>query len=122
LPLREDRPEDDQIVVAHTPGPLAFEHILQRVADDRQTPGLLLDLSDWGAKGSEFPWQNGLEMRIGEAGAQGEYDASFMRQRPELQFDGLIFLKETTPITVWQGYHQHSNEKWQERNRGGGNQ
>ena len=111
-----------EVVVAYTPGPLAFEHILQRVADDRQTPGLLLEFSERVAQGSKFPWQTGLDMRIGEAGAPGDYDASFMRQRLELQFDGLMFLKETTPITVLQGYYQHANEKWQERNRGGGNQ
>jgi len=122
LAVAGDRPEEDQIAVAHTPGPLAFEHILQRVADDRQTAGLLLDLNERVAQRNEFPWQTGLEMRIGEAGAQGDYDASFMHQRPELQFDGLIFLKETTPISVLQDYYQHANEKWQETNRGGGNQ
>jgi erythromycin esterase len=119
LAVAGDRPEQDLIVVAHTPGPMAFEHILQRVADERHTPGLLVDLSERVAGRSEFPWQTGLEMRIGEAGAQGDYDASFMRQWPELQFDGLIFLKETTPITVLPGYYQHSKEKWQEQNRGG---
>jgi erythromycin esterase-like protein len=119
LAVAGDRPEQDQIVVAHTPGPLAFEHILRRVADDRQTTGLLLEFSDRVARGREFPWPTGVEMRIGEAGAQGDYDASFMPQRPELQFDGLIFLKETTPITVLSGYYQQTNEKWQEGNRGG---
>lgn len=114
-----DCPEQDQIVVAHTPGPLAFEHILQQVADDRQTPGLLLDLSEGVAPGNEFPWQTGLEMRIGEAGPQGDYEASFMRQRPDVQFDGLIFSKETTPITVLDGYYQHTKEKWQAGNRAG---
>lgn len=116
LAIAGDRPEEDQIVVANTPGPLAFEHILQRVADEQHTPGLLLDLRERLAQGSELPWQTGLEMRIGEAGAQGDYEASFMRQRPELQYDGLIFIKETTPITVLQGYYQHANQKWQERN------
>jgi erythromycin esterase len=119
LASAEGRPELDQIVVAHTPGPMALEHILQRVADERQTPGLLVDFSERVDGGSEFPWQTGLEMRIGEAGAQGDYDTSFMRQRPELQFDGLIFWKETTPITLLQGYYQYSNEKWHKRSRGG---
>src|SRR5262249_53576346 len=103
-------PEQDQIVFAHVPSPMAFEHILQQVADERQIPGLLVDLSERVAGGSEFPWQTGLEMRIGEAGAQGDYDASFMQQRPQLQFDGLMFLKETTPVTVLQGYYQHTND------------
>ena len=119
LAVAGDRPEQDQIVVARTPGPLAFEHILQQVADDRQTPGLLLDLSERVDRGSEFPWQTGLEMRIGEAGEQGDNDAAFMRQRPDQQFDGLLFVKESTPVTILQGYHQHANEKWQARNRGG---
>jgi len=119
LAVAGGRPEQDQIVVAHTPGPLAFEHILKRVADDRQTPGLILELNERVTQGSEFPWQTGLEMRIGEGGEQGEYDASFVRQRPELQFDGLMFLKETTPITVLQGYYLHTSEKWREGNRGG---
>ena len=113
-----ERPEQDQIVVAHTSGPLAFEHILRRVSDDRQTPGLLLDLREGVAQESKFPWKTGLEMRIGEAGEQGDYDATFMHQRPDLQFDGLIFVKESTPVTILHGYYQHANEKWRERNRG----
>ena len=123
LAVAGDRPEEDQIVVAHTPGPLAFEHILQRIADDWQTPGLLLDLSERVAQGSEFPWQTELEMRIGEAGAQGDYDASFMRQRPDQQFDGLLFVERiNSSYDLEQGYHQHANEKWQQARNRGGNQ
>jgi erythromycin esterase-like protein len=119
LAVAGERPEQDQIVIAHTPGTLAFEHILQRVAEDRQTPGLLLDFSGWAAQGSAFPWQTGLEMRIGEAGTQGDYEASFMLQRPELQYDGMIFLKDTAPITVLRGYYEQANEKWKPSTLGG---
>jgi len=117
LAMAGDGPEQDQIVVAHTPDPRSFEYILQRVANDQQTPGLLLDLSRRAPHGSEFPWQHGLEMRSGEAGNQGSYESSFTRQRPELQYDGMIFLKETSPITVLPGYYQHASEKWKPTNR-----
>jgi erythromycin esterase len=112
LAVAGDGPEQDQIVVAHTPDLRSFEYILQSVANDQQTPGLLLDLSRRAPHESAFPWQRGLEMRTGEAGNQGSYESSFTRQRPELQYDGMIFLKETSPITVLPGYYQHASEKW----------
>jgi erythromycin esterase-like protein len=118
LAVAGERPEQDQIVAAHTSGPMAFEQMLWQIADDRRVPGLLLDLRESVAQGSQFPWETGLEMRIGEAGEQGDYDASFMRQRPDLQFDGLVFVKESAPVTILEGYYRHANEKWQERNQG----
>ena len=119
LAVAGDRPEQDKVIVALTPGPLAFEHILQQVAHSRHAPGVLVDLGGHPAEGGEFPWPGGLEMRLGETGSQEDYQASFMHQRPELQYDGMIFLGETSPIAVLPLYYQHANEKWKPANRDG---
>jgi hypothetical protein len=46
---------------------------------------------------------------------QGDYEASFMRQRPELQYDGMMFVKETKPIIVLRGNYQCADEESKRR-------
>ncbi len=108
----EYRPEDDLVEDAHAPGPLAFESILQQVAADRQSRGLLFNLRKSDEQEPEFPSSKGMEMRLGEAGRQGSYEACFVSQRPELQYDGLLFLRESSPMTVLPGYYRQAMEQW----------
>jgi erythromycin esterase len=119
LALAEYRAEDDLIETARTPGPLAFESLLQRVVQDRQTPGVLVDLSESADQRGEFPWQDDIEMRIGETGPQGTYEHCFVRQRPERHYDGMMFLQVTSPITVLSGYYHHATKQWKPSDRGG---
>jgi hypothetical protein len=53
-----------------------------------------------------------MKMRIGETGSQGDYDEAFLRQSPDIQYDGLIFLAETTPIAVLPEYFIRARKKW----------
>ena len=119
LALAEYRPEDDLVEEAHTPGPLAVESVLRQVAAERRSLGLLVDLGGSDRRGCESPWPDGVEMRLGEAGRQGGYGDSFVRLRPELQYDGLLFVGESSPITVLPGYYRRAAEQWRPGHAGG---
>jgi erythromycin esterase len=106
-----ERENESEVAVAHTPRSNAFEFFLHEFADAEGVPDLLLDLSLHGSQ-EKYPWPPDMEMRIGETGSQGDYDKAFMRQRPEIQYDGLIFLAETTPITVLPEYFIRARKKW----------
>ncbi len=118
LALAEYRPEDDLIEIAHTPRPLALESILQRIANDRQAPGLLLDFSDRLTHGTGIPSYDEFEMRIGESGHQGDYETCFMIQKPEVLSDGVMFVQETSPISVLPGYYRQAIEQWKPNRSG----
>ena len=75
-------------------------------------PDLLLDLSPRGSPGEASPWHADLEMRTGEAGSQAEYEQSFTRQCSYSQYDGLVFLSETTPISLLPEYYEQMRQKW----------
>jgi erythromycin esterase-like protein len=112
LALAEYRPEDDLVEEAHTPGPLAVESVLRGVAAERRSFGLLVGLGGSDRWGCEAPWPDGVEMRLGEAGRQGDYEHCFVRLRPELQYDGLLFVGESRPVTVLPGYYRRAAEQW----------
>jgi erythromycin esterase len=102
----------EEIAVAHVPRPHSLEYLLHLFADVEGMPDLLLDLGPGGSHGEASPWPTDPEMRIGEAGSQAEYEQSFMRQCPDSQYDGLIFLSETTPIAVLPEYYERTRQKW----------
>ena len=112
LALAEYRPEDDLVEEAHTPGPLAVESVLRHLAAERRSPGLFVRFGGSDRRGSESPWPDGVEMRLGEAGRQGGYNDSFVRVRPELQYDGLLFVGESSAVTVLPGYYRRAAEQW----------
>jgi erythromycin esterase-like protein len=112
LALADYRPEDDLVEEAHTPGPLAVESVLRHLAAERRSPGLLVGFGGSDGRGSNSPWPDGVEMRLGEAGRKGNYGDSFVRLRPELQYDGLLFVGESSPITVLPGYFRRATEQW----------
>jgi erythromycin esterase-like protein len=112
LALAEYRPEDDLVEEAHTPGPLAVESVLRHLAAEQRSLGLLVGLGGSDRRGCVPPWPDGVEMRLGEAGRQGGYGESFVRLRPELQYDGLLFIGESSPITVLPGYYRRATEQW----------
>ncbi len=102
----------DEIAVAHNPRSHSFEHLVHLFAHAEGVPDLLLDLRPRGSHGEASPWPADLEMRIGEAGSQAEYEQSFTRQSPDSQYDGLIFLSEITPIVVLPEYYERTRQKW----------
>ena len=51
-------------------------------------------------------------MNVGEAGSLQDYEATFFPQRPHLQYDGLVFVRETTPISVLPEYYAAASSKW----------
>ena len=106
------REGQDEIAVAHIPRSNSFEYFLRLFADAEGVPDLLLDLGPRGSHGEASPWHADLELRIGEAGGQAEYEQSFTRQSPISQYDGLIFLSETTPIAVLPEYYERTRQKW----------
>jgi erythromycin esterase len=110
------REGQDEIAVAHVPRSNSFEYFLRQFADAEGVPDLLLDLGPRGSDDSDgeaSPWHADLELRIGEAGSQAEYEQSFTRQSPDSQYDGLIFLGETTPIAVLPEYYERTRQKWE---------
>lgn len=106
-----EREHESEVAVAHTPRSNAFEFFLHEFADAEGVPDLLLEFGPRRSQ-AESPWPPELEMRSGEAGDQGGYDQAFLRQSPETQYDGLIFLTEATPITVLPEYFIRAREKW----------
>ena len=88
LAAAEYRPEDDLVEEAHTPGPLAVESALRQVAAEQRSPGLLVGFGGSDRRGSEPPWPDGVEMRLGETGRKGGYGDSFVRLRPESNTTG----------------------------------
>lgn len=113
LAFAEYRPEDDVVANSHTPGPLAVETLLQQIAVNRQSRGLLINLRKSDQRECECPWADGIEMRLGEAGRPGDYAACFVTQHPDLQFDGLLFIEESSPITILPGLYHYSKEQWE---------
>ena len=112
LAAAEYRPEDDLVEEAHTPGPLAVESALRQVAAERRSPGLLVGFGGSDRRGSEPPWPDGVEMLLGETGRKGGYGDSFVRLRPEEQYDGLLFVGESSPIRILPGYYRRAAEQW----------
>ena len=106
------REGQDETTVAHIPRSNSFEYFLHLFADAEGVPDFLLDFGPRGSHGKASPWDAELEMRIGEAGNQAEYEPSFTRQSPDSQYDGLIFLSETTPIAVLPEYYERTLQKW----------
>jgi erythromycin esterase-like protein len=110
-----ERASQDEVAVAHTPRSNALEFFLHAFAEAEGMSDFLLDMRPRGSHGDKGPWPADLEMRIGEAGTQGDYGQAFMRQKPERQYDGLIFITETTPITVLPEYYDRARAKWGSR-------
>ncbi|MDR3635448.1 MAG: erythromycin esterase family protein [Isosphaeraceae bacterium] len=106
------REDQEEIAVAHVPRSHSFEYFLHLFADAEGVSDLLLDFSPRGLHGETSPWHADLELRIGEAGSEAEYERSFTRQSPDSQYDGLIFLGETTPIAVLPEYYERARQKW----------
>jgi erythromycin esterase len=111
LASAEYRPEDNVIESAHTARPNSFESLLREMAVERGTPGLLVDFRS-NSDRLQSPWPNGIEMRLGGSGRQGSYEDCFINQRPELQFDGLLFVARTSSITILPEYFPRAVEQW----------
>jgi erythromycin esterase len=106
-----EREDEADVAVAHHPKCSALEWHLNGFAEGEGARGLLIDLSPRDSK-KKWPFPQGIEMRLGEAGSQGSYEETFLKQNPEAQYDGLIFLTEATPITVLPDYYVRALEKW----------
>jgi erythromycin esterase-like protein len=109
LASAEYRPEDNVVENAHPARLNSFESLLQELLGERETHGLLVDFS---SSRQQSPWPNGIETRLGESGKQESYEDCFFNQRPELQFDGMLFVKTTTPITILPEYFDRAVEQW----------
>jgi erythromycin esterase len=106
------QPGQSEIAAAHVPRSSTFEHVLRRFAVAEGMPDLLLDLCGQGAQDGPSPWPAEMEMRLGEAGSQQEYEQSFTRQDPCAQFDGLIFVSEAAPVALLPEYYERARVKW----------
>lgn len=101
---------EDQIVQAHLPRASAFEAVLNEFGESNGTPDYLVKLN--AADASPFPFPEGLEMNLGEAGGPQSYEATFVPQKPQLQYDGLVFVTRSSPITVLPQYYEHAQQQW----------
>jgi hypothetical protein len=45
-------------------------------------------------------------MNMGEAAPQHCYEATFVRQPPHRQYDALLFVANTIPTTILEGYYR----------------
>jgi len=108
----DSSPVNDVIVDAHRPRSDTFEFSLNEFAKQTNTPGFLVDFEPNRRAGQTFPWPLEIRMNIGESGAKNSYDATFLPQRPSLQFDALLFFSQTTPTTVLPEYYVYSKNKW----------
>ena len=111
LASAEYRPEDNVVENAHPARPSSFESLLQEMSVERGTHGLLVDFRSNSGR-PQSPWPNGIEFRLGESGRQGHYEDCFINQHPEMQFDGMLFVTVTTPITVLPDYFPRAVEQW----------
>jgi len=103
---------NDVIVDAHIPKADTLEFMLSDFSKRTDTSEFLVDFKDSRQTGQTFPWPPNLRMNIGEAGAKNSCDATFLPQRPSLQFDALLFLSQTTSISVLPEYYEYSKNKW----------
>jgi erythromycin esterase-like protein len=105
---------EDIVVETHVPRPDTWEYFWNLHARDSAAPapGFLVDFRAARSSDEESPWPPGLKMNIGEARASQPYEATFVSQRPDLQYDAMLFLIESTPLTVLPQYYLVSRQKW----------
>jgi erythromycin esterase len=109
-----DSSTNDIIVDAHIPRPDAWEYVFNEYAQGSTSPSqaFIADFRTARSSGDALSWSKSLKMNIGEARARQTYEATFIPQRPELQYDALLFVATTTPISVLPQYYSYSREKW----------
>lgn len=103
---------DDVVVETHVPKSDTFEYSLNAFAKETASPNFMVDFRHNRLDIQPFPWPDTLRMNVGEAAPKQSYDATFLPQRSERQFDGLLYLTKTTPITVLPDYYLYSRKKW----------
>ena len=112
LGIAGDTCANDIVVDAHVPQQDAFEYSLNAFARDTAVDDFLIDFRNGRLRGELFPWPETLTMNIGEARAKQPYESTFLPQRPHRQYDALLYVTNSTPITVLQEYYLYSRKKW----------
>ena len=106
LAVAGNAPNEAVIVESHLPREGTFEFLLHWYAVDNKTPNFLLDIRTHSLSGENFPWPESLLMHLGEAAPQQSYEATFVAQSPHRQYDALLFVTNTTPTTILDGYYR----------------
>ncbi len=83
-----------------------LEAILNSFAIGMSEPNLLIDCRSSRDDCDAATWPETLQMKLGEAAPKQSYEATFVRQCPHRQYDGLLFVGTTTPISVLDGYYR----------------
>lgn len=94
---------DERIERAHVPRSDSFEGALRAFAEASGQADFLLDARD-----AASPWREPIDMRLGEAGPQATYEATFLAQRPHRQYDGILFLTRSEPTSVLEAYRKRA--------------
>lgn len=110
LGVAGDTPQDAVVVESHVPLSGTLEAFLHSIATECSEPNLLIECQPNQNDNNTSAWPETLLMNLGEAAPKQSYKDTFIQQRPHQQFDGLLFVSTTTPITVLDGYYRF----WQE--------
>jgi erythromycin esterase-like protein len=112
LAVAGDEPAKDLVVEAHVPRQGTFEFLLNAFAKATGAPDLWIDFQTSREAGEPPAWPEDLTMNIGESRPAASYEATFLPQRPHQQYDALVYVSKTSPITVLPGYYLYSRTKW----------
>ena len=107
LAVAGNTPDETVIVESHLPREGAFEFLLHSYAVADKRPNFLLDIRTHRSSGENFPWPECLLMNLGEAAPQQSYEATFVSQSPQRQYDALLFVANTTPSEILDGYYRY---------------
>lgn len=111
LGMTNDSPESEVIVQTHEPQIDTLEYWLNEYACDQSWQAFAIDFRRHRKQHDDPPWSRDLMMNIGEAGGARSYEATFVPQRPDKQYDATAFLTKTTPLRVLAEYYDF----WQSR-------
>ena len=115
LGVAGDSSANDIVVDAHRPKLETLEYVLHAFAEATAMPNFAVGLKQTRLQDKAFPWPETVKMNTGEAQAKTSYDSTFLPQRPHRQYDAILFIKRTTPITVLSDYYLYSRKKWVSR-------
>jgi erythromycin esterase len=104
-------PADIEIAEAHIPRDDTWEHHCRLHCAAAGLPGAVV-VFDAESRKNETVWMKQLRLRLGEVGAQGSYEDAFIRQSPCDQYDGLLFVSESTGISVLPEYFASARARW----------
>ena len=106
LGIAGNTPQEAVVVETHCPRSGTLEALLYSIATAISEARLLIDCQSSRDDCTAAPWPETLLMNLGEAAPKQSYEATFVRQCPHRQYDGLLFVTTTTPITVLDGYYR----------------